>query len=597
MSSAKAYVEFVVNYLKKNESALSKFEGKDVNEAAKLLTKYALSASAIKGKWKRDHEDFEFNAEEISAECALRASEFVTDLDDDELILSGSDDILETEKVAPKTVKAADIAAVAKSKPKKTKEPVVDESEEETAPVKPKSKPKKTEVVDESDDDTAPPVKPKSKKTKVEVSDEEKLPAKERKTKKESTTKTKTTKRSTPFTDGVVSYPSAGLDTKVMNRLIKAFEALKEEHEDDLPGLIVLADNLNARNAKDREVTSWRAINIKIQTVNIAVKYSYTYDDGRGESKEGKLDIVKYGVDTPVDDLIDEEKELVKAFGAYLHLYETGEVTKNGKPKKWKLSVQNVLATDLVYKLGALKFEGILDTTHQMPIGKFKIAYDPTDGEALAYREMDYPTIFTLIRYTGDHFTPTKMKNAMKKIYKSRSFIIFHTKVVAAIDGLWEKARANLEAIEERSAVSELWFQVLSSSQCKNIIARGWPARPEFDTMIGELLSEAETRELFCDEMFPICFIFSPLAMRSSVTGMPKAKLEQACVDYFINASATLTRTYAECDWAAGALEDLVEDDKTVFRFWFNKERFLKDKPKKTEKKKEEKEDSDESED
>lgn len=608
MSSAKDYVKFTVNYIKKDANLLSKFEGKDIDAACKLLLRYAV-ASAMKGKWKRLHADFVFNDSEIEAECALFASELVDDGDD--LILSGSDDLIEVEKVAPskgsdkssrtKVEEESDELAVrpraqapktvkeATAKPKpKAKEPQVDESESEHEPAKPRKTTKsKAKVVDESDADE--PVKPRKTKVKtehVEVSEEDKHPAKERKPKKTTTAKEKAVKRKTPFIDGVVDYAKAGFNVRTINRLIKAFEDLEKEHDGDLPGLIVASDSRNTKSALEREVVSWRAINIKIQTVNIVVKYSYTYEGESGENKEGNLDIVKYSSETADEGLIDEEKEMIASFTAYLALYETTVATKNGTPKKWKLNVHNVLDSDLVYKLGALKFEGILDTTHQMPIGNFKIAYDPTEGETLSFREIDYPTIFTLIRYTGDHFTPTKMKNAMKKIYKSRSFIIFHTKVMAAIDDLWEEARSNLEDMEERSATAELWFQILSSVHCKNIIAKGWPARPEFDTMIGELLGEAETRKLFCDELFPICFIFSPLAMRTTaISGMPRAKLEQACVDHFIDASTTASRSYSDCDWAAGALESLAANDKDVFRFWFNKDRFLEDKPKKTTKK------------
>ena len=391
--------------------------------------------------------------------------------------------------------------------------------------------------------------------------------------------KPKTTKRGKelPMVEGVCDYKTMGLNTAIVNELIDAINALTEPTPIDRIPPLFEGDKIHYRVKKDLH---YKLINIKLSSHIVAIKFEFSGYDDSGKTASKPASIKKFGNSETVEkkkgsvvrrtipgtasdiDTIDDGvlpaglMRILKAFKAYdLMFKETGK-------EIWRPEIDSILATDLVYKLPSMKFEGFMDTTRNIPLGPFKHYYKPEDSKEYEYRQIDYQTLFSYLRFGGKSFSKTTLDSAMKKIYKNRYPIIFHDKVEDLLDDQWKQARDELRRDKEMTPTKKRWLNILSSKQCANIILRGYPATTQFDEMMKELLSRLETKLLLKDVLFPISFIFSPFGVVLTEAPTAKEANHKQAMNQAIKIATLKCLDYKECLWAKLIIEDMPRTEK-----------------------------------
>lgn len=617
MSSYSAeFVDFLITKYIPSKAAYAEKMSKIKNADAgvKELMKFAKHAKA-KNDFKKsspDFADFEPDEDEIKAECEVQISSILTSNENNEKSKKSSDssdsDSLELEIDSSAEIPTSDVVKsskssisnvssvssskrTSKSSKNEPKTTITKKTTEKSSTAK-KSASKSAKDADNSDQsDNSVNSEPS---IEVEVSDEK--PEKPRRSSKSASSKKSTSKSASSkkaekakanLKNGSIDYSKAGLDAKIINSFATALKKLFGDHKAQAypEGLTEHIKEYKSHYGENgSKIENWSAISAKIQTENLVIKYQLYGEKAEGNYTQLRnAPIVKY---TPTSTSKNaEEMSVIKAFAAYItHLQS--KIPE--KKKKWSPVIAVCLNSDILYKFGALDFEGILDTTRQLPISNYKYNYDYESSDEFSYRNKDYGELYTYIRPTTAHFTGSRLRSAMKNIYKERRRIIYHEKILPEIEKLWKNATEDLDSLYDEdpknaSITLDMWHSIMHSEQCKNIIAYGWPCRPEFDAFIKDLLSEVETTVLMLHELFPICFIFTPFAIR--IPKVPKASIiknPQNCVDTIIKEVVDSNDTYAECRWASGSLEDAEDEDGNIFRKYFDNEKFTVKKEKKS---------------
>ena len=457
----------------------------------------------------------------------------------------------------------------------------VDESEEppKKAVKKPAKKAVKKEVVEDDD-----------------ISDEDPKPKKP-KADKASKPKAKPEAEEGELVDGYFDYQAVDVDADVVNVLYDAIRKVMNERPLDEPpnsfkslekqedGSYQLEErdsNYDKLNRDDIQLTNIEGIDAKIQTSTLIIKYKVSYV--QNEKLRDKNVTVKYIANDAyeaVAELDEDEQAMFEAFKEYLE-----QVKPKGEAKKWAIDdIEPAINSDAVISHKDVNIHGIMDTTRNIPIGPYKMSYNIENTDEFLYREQDYSKLFEFMRRTAAHYSPANLIKAMINTYKNRHLIIYHTDVIAHIDEWWQQAVDELadDAYNEDEAALK-WRAILASPQCKLVIARGWPARAEFDKHIKELIKyqtksdiprssnhkyTMPTLDMMCGPLFSISFIFGPFAVAMKacpVDEKTRSKFPGATVDRYAEALGSFDAKYADCNWCAALILGLENDDVRSFR-------------------------------
>lgn len=492
------------------------------------------------------------------------------------------------------TAKSTVAAKPAVKGPSRDKE-VVDEdedeaSEEETKPTASKAKPAAKKVVDEDEDDISEedpkPQAPTKDKTTSKAASKAKGPSKDKKAEEEPD--------EIKYIKGYFDYSAVDIDEDVVNALYEAIQAVIREHAIDTPPATLKTlqktedgYEFEEHNSKYERlgryvVSTIEGIDVKIQSSTIIIKFKISYvDDDAVKTMTVSVKYIVCDEYEAVAELTDEEQAMYDAFKEYLE-----QVKPADEKSKWSIAnIEPAIMSDAVFSHKSLIIKGILDTTRNIPIGPYEMAYNIEQTDAYRYREKDYSKLFEFMRRTAAHYSPANLIKAMTNTYKNRHLIVYHTDVIAHIDKWWQQA---VDALADESynedAAALKWRAILASPQCKLILTRGWPARAEFDAYIKELIkyqTKADIRgstyhkytmptlDMMCGPLFSISFIFGPFAVALKVCPVDektRSKFPGATVDRYTEALGIYEARYADCNWCMALLQGLENDDLRSLR-------------------------------
>ena len=435
--------------------------------------------------------------------------------------------------------------------------------------------------------DTPTPVKKTLVKNVAKLEDDEEIvtPKKTEKPSRKKLTTVKTTeekngkrgKAAIPMIDGKVDYKEMGLDPEIIENLVEAINAVTESQPmDAVPKIYASTSN----GFMGKTNLTYKVLNVKLSSHAIAIKLEFSGNNGEKEitkampikkfankkiagKKETRLiassafDIDKIEKDSLPEGIMN----IIKSFQKYDLMFE--EDAKG----IWTPEMTNVLNTDFVYKLSAMKTEGYMDTTRNLPLGPFKYYYNPEESKEYKYRQIDYQTLFSYLRFGGKAFSKTTLDSAMKSIYKHRTAIIYHDAVKDNLETYWKDAKKQIEKLykDNPSKVNGIWKSILNSNQCANIILRGYPSTTAFDNMMKSLLSNLDTKLLMTSELWKISFIFSPFGV--VINKAPKkdiTKFHKAAMNEAVEQATLECLDYKKCQWAAGVIEEYEGDEETL---------------------------------
>lgn len=563
--------------------------------------------------------DFDIRVEELYNECfppddgtQLDIPTDVDELEPEELTVpirakNSKKEVSVSESTSKKSTSepSAKPTRITKTVKKEVPKKEVDESEEEP-PKKPAKKAVKKavkkEVVEEEEEESEPPKKPAKKPAKKEVVDDDDISEEEPKPKKPkadkaSKPKAKPKAEEEELVDGIFDYQAINVDTDIVNTLYdaitevmnerpldeppKSFKSL-EKQEDGSYQLEEHDSNYDKLNRDDIQLTNIEGVDAKIQTSTLIIKYKVSYV--QNEKLRDKNVTVKYIANDAyeaVAELDEAEQAMFDVFKEYLE-----QVKPKGEAKKWVIDdIEPAINSDAVISHKDVSVHGIMDTTRNIPIGPYKMSYNIENTDEFLYREQDYSKLFEFMRRTAAHYSPANLIKAMINTYKNRHLIIYHADVFAHIDEWWKQAADELadEAYNEDEAALK-WRAILASPQCKLVIARGWPARAEFDKHIKELIKyqtksdirgstyhkyTMPTLDMMCGPLFSISFIFGPFAVAMKacpVDEKTRSKFPGATVDRYAEALGSFEARYADCNWCAALIQGLENDDVRSFR-------------------------------
>ena len=397
--------------------------------------------------------------------------------------------------------------------------------------------------------------------TKKKLEEEVEIKTHEKKTKPSrpvTTTKTKTTssrsKKTFDYVEGVCDYKKLGLNESIVNNLIEAINDAYEFHDiDEIPKMYL--EGLRHYNITHPK---YRLIGAKLSSHTIALKIECV---SRDDDKSRSMPIKKFGLKNTTSvmaiknikdgDIPVEMMRILKAFLAYDAMFDEPEKTI------WTPKIEEILDTDMIYKFSAMKTEGVMDTTRNIPLGPFRYYFNPEASKEYKYRAIDYQILFSYLRFGGKSFSKTTLDSAMKNIYKYRTAIIYHDAVKDKLEGYWEEAREEIDACKDENKVVKVWRSILHSEQCKNIILRGYPATSAFEDMMKKLLSNLDTKLMMASEMWSICFIFSPFAVMLKSKPATDAKFHKQAMNMAVEQATLECLDYAECRWAKAIIDGI----------------------------------------
>lgn len=389
--------------------------------------------------------------------------------------------------------------------------------------------------------------------------------------------KSKRGKAAIPMIEGKINYEDMGLDPDIIETLVNAIDDVREPQPiDAIPKLYQFAES----NFTGKTNLTYRVLNVKLSSHAIAIKVVFECSAG-GKDISKAMPIKKFAnkkiagkketraVAASAYDIDKIEKcslpegimKIIKAFQEYDLMF------KEGAKDIWVPEMKNVLDSDFIYKLSAMKTEGFMDTTRNLPLGPFKYYFNPEESKEYKYRKIDYQTLFSYLRFSGKSFSKTTLDSAMKSIYKHRTAIIYHDAVKDNLDAYWNKAKKEIDKLYKAnpSDVNEMWKLILNSNQCANIILRGYPSTTAFGNMMKSLISELDTKNLMMSELWSISFIFSPFGV--VINEAPKKhpiKYHKAAMNEAIEQATLECLDYKKCQWAEGVIEEYEGDEETL---------------------------------
>lgn len=395
--------------------------------------------------------------------------------------------------------------------------------------------------------------------------------------------------------ENTLDYKTIDLDADVINGLYEAIHALQAEQETETPLFtwktleITKDDESKAITACEwKEADSkyskllekelkYRILSAKVQTNTLTIKYGIEYVDGdKLKTTSVSVKYIANDVYEAATEFTELERAMFDSFKDYVALFTD----------KWCIeNIEPALSTDAVINMKAVLFDGILDSTRNLPIGPYKIAYEPEKTPEYEFREADYVQLFKQLRRTGQHYSSANLVRAMVATFKLRSLIVHHDAVKTQIDKWWTDAFKAISAEEyNENEIALKWRMILSSATCKLVIAKGWPARPEFEKYIKGLIKFVlkwdektvshqcmPTAELMVGPLFPISFIFGPfaVAMKRCPLDAKTLKFVGASIDKYMETLGAMTPTYSECNWCLALIDGLENTDKKSIKALF----------------------------
>lgn len=534
-------VEFA-KYLKKEILALPArtqeiIDAEDIEDAVKIIIKFASTTRVNKFCKENDVAQFKVSSikEELEEELLAICEEIRNNSEEDEEEESEKFDSVEdmeiSETVAP--TKKTLIKNVAKL-----------EDDEEIVTTKKTDKPSRKKI------------------TTAKTTDEK---------------KGKRGKAVIPMIEGEIDYEVMGLDPVIIETLVTAIDDVREPQPmDAIPKIYQSTFN----NFMGKTNLTYKVLNVKLSSHAIAIKVEFGGNTGSkditkampikkfankkiaGKKETRAVAASAYDIDKIEKDSLPEGiMRIIKAFQEYDLMF------KEGAKDIWVPEMKNILDSDFVYKLPAMKTEGFMDTTRNLPLGPFKYYFNPEESKEYKYRQIDYQTLFSYLRFSGKSFSKTTLDSAMKSIYKHRTAIIYHDAVKDNLDAYWKKAKKQIEKLckDNPCHVNEMWRLILNSNQCANIILRGYPSTTAFDNMMKSLLSELDTKLLMMSELWSISFIFSPFGV--VINEAPKKdpiKYHKAAMNEAIEQATLECLDYKKCQWAEGIIEEYEGDEETL---------------------------------